>query len=282
MITTKRNELEVINSFNDLMKDTKEKQKINKLVKQYSNEYFMEKLSDADLEDNIDPFDIFQELSSHYQKYAFEIAKRVKEEVIDKYRIDEEYYDGYRNWEKDSCDNKGFQVAKTRRIIDTKKVGENFEEDLEEELINLVIEDYFKNLNKALEIYNFNTKIEKLKKNDNSKRLNSSKEDIKNIIYNNIESTYNYYSKKDDKETILYNFRYNRQVINYLLENILSDIHEQLEIRAGREDIESLFTKEINMFIKLKEKERVEEKETNIPLGWKAYAITKFIDKILK
>lgn len=271
MITTKRNELEVINSFNDLMKDTKEKQRINKLVKQYSNEYFMEKLNDSDLVDTL------QELSTHYQKYAYVIVRRIKADIIDEYCTDEEYYDG-------STDNTGRQITKTRRVIDTKKVGKNFEEGLEEELTSLVVEDYFKNLDKALEVYKFNSKIEKMKEQEEKKKLKTRLSEIDNYITREIKETYNYYiNKGEEKEDILYNFKYNTEVINSMFTRVIMKVDHDLGIKIQKEDISSKLNKELKLFIKFKEdSDEDDEEDIKIPMGWKAFAITKFINKMFK
>ena len=270
MITTKRNELEVINSFNDLMKDTKQKQRINKLVKQYSNQYFMEKLNDSDIVDTL------QELSTHYQKYAYVIVRRIKADIIDEYCRDDEYYDG-------SIDNTGRQIAKKRRVIDTKKVGKNFEEDLEEELTDLVVEDYFKNLDKALEVYKFNLKVEKMKAQKEINKLRTRYNEIDSYIIEEIKETYNYYiSKGEEKEDILYNFKYNTDVINSMFTRIAMKFDNKLGIKINKQNIETKLNKELKLFIKLKENEEDTDEDVKIPMGWKAYAITKFINKMFK
>lgn len=271
MLTTKRNELEVINSFNDLMKDTKQKQRINKLVKQYSNEYFMGKLNDSDIVDTL------QELSTHYQKYAYVIVRRIKANIIDEYCTDEEYYDG-------SIDNTGRQIAKKRRVIDTKKVGKNFEEDLEEELTSLVVEDYFKNLDKALEVYKFNLKVEKMKAQKEIDKLQTRYNEIDSYIIEEIKETYNYYiNKGEEKEDILYNFKYNTDVINSMFTRIAMKFDNKLGIKINKQNIETKLNKELKLFIKLKENEEdTDEEKSKIPSGWKAFAITKFINKMFK
>jgi hypothetical protein len=275
MITTKRNELEVINSFNDLIKDTKEKQRINKLVKQYSNDYFMEKLSESELKDNVEVLDELQELSSHYQKYAYIIARRIKADIIDEYCIDEEYYDG-------SFDSNGFQVVKKRRVIDTRKAGQNFEEDLEEELNNLVVEDYFKNLNKTLEIYNFNNKLGKIKETQSKRTIKNNSNKIENIIYNELKETYNYYKEKGNSNyTIVRNFKTNKEVIDYLYNNILGSIKTELDIEVNKDNIKAMFNEELRRFLQAIDT-RNDEEESKIPMGWKFYAATKFIDNLFK
>ena len=275
MLTTKKNELHVINSFNDLMKDTKEKQKINKMVKQYSSDYFMSKLADTELEDNKTNLDMFEELSSHYQKYAYIITRNIIDKIKEENSEIEEYYDG-------SIDDKGFQVVKTKRVFDKNKFGENFAESLEEEINNLVVEDYFKNLNKTLESYNFNTKIQKMKEKQQRDNIESKEEEIEDIIVNEIRSTYNYYeSTNNSKEDILYNFKHNSIVINSMLQRIISRVKDTLEVDITKKDVDKALRIEIKEFVKFKELEGNEE-DIKIPLGWKAYAITKFIDKMIK
>lgn len=276
MITTKQNELHIINSFNDLIKDTKEKQNINRLVKQYSSDYFMEKLSDAELEDGLDNLDIFKELSQHYQKYAYIITRRIFDRLKEENSSIEEYYDG-------TVNEKGAQVKKERQVFDKNRFGEEFAASLEEELNNLVVEDYFKNLNKTLEVHNFNTKIQKLEKDRKKKDIECNRAEIENIIYNDIESTYDYYKRKGDKRTILYNLKHNRNVVNYLLELSRENINKQLGIEIKRADLKKMYNELLDMFISMKDKEEEDkDDDSKIPLGWKAYAITKFIDKMLK
>ncbi len=272
MITTKRSELEVINSFNDLMKDTKEKQRINKLVKQYSNEYFMSKLSVSDLANTL------KELTNHYQKYAYIITGNIIDKIKEENVYEEEYYDG-------SIDHTtGKQTIKKKKVFDKSKYGDNFEEDLEEELNNLVVEDYFKNLNKALEVFNFKKKVRLMEIEEERNKVKDKTEEINKYITKEIKETYNYYiSKEEDKEDILYNFKYNTDVINSIFTRIIMKVEHDLGIKIQKEDISSKLNKELKLFIKLKEQEEDDEEDNSkIPMGWKAYAITKFINKMFK
>lgn len=279
MITTKRTELEVINSFNDLMKDSKEKQKINEMIKQYSNNYFMSKLADCELEDNKTSLDVFEELSSHYQKYAYIITRDIASKIKEENGYEEDYYDG-------TIDSNGFKIAKTRIVFDRRKFGENFGDNLEESLNDLVVSDYFKNLNKALESYNFNAKIKRMKEKEQQSSFKASIRDnldkIDYYIKNEIKAAYSYYIRQgNDKEDIIYNFRYNSTVIDSMLYKIKSNIKNDLGLVVETKDIEGKLKRELNQFTKLKEKEE-DDSDPKIPLGWKAYAITKFINKMFK
>lgn len=273
MIATKKAELHIINDFTDLMKDTKERQRINKLIKQFSYEYFMNKLSDTELENDKTIFDTFQDLATHNQKYSYIITRNIKDKIIDDYSYEEEYYDG-------SYTREG-QLAKKRKVLDRNKVGKDFGESLEEELNNLVLEDYFKNLNKALETYNFNNKIENLKERAKARTLKNSSEEIDKIIEDNIRGLYNHYKEsKNTNYQIVYAFKNDREVIDFLYNIILSSIKEELDIVLSKADIETRVEKEIKRFtssINVKEQE-----EDKIPLGWKAFALTEFINKLLK
>lgn len=271
MITTKRTELNVINSFNDLMKDSKEKQKINQMVKQYSSSYFMSKLEDSS------SLDMFEELSTRYQKYGYIITKNIIKDIIKENGYEEEYYDG-------AIDKNGFQIAKKRMVFDKRKFGDSFGDSLEEELNNLVIDDYFKNLNKALERYNFNLKIEKMKEKQQKDVLKSKQEQLDLLIADEVKETYSYYINHDeDKDDILYNFKYNADVITSMFERIAMKAESKLSVKISKQDIETKLNKEIKQFVRFKELEDDEDDEgVKIPLGWKAYAITKFINKMFK
>lgn len=277
MLTTKKNELHVINSFNDLMKDTQEKQKINQMVKQYSYDYFMSKLSDSELEDNKDNIDVFEELSNRYQKYSYVIARNIFDKIKEENSEEEEYYDG-------SYDRNGFQITKTRKVFKRDSFGKGFADSLEEELTNLVVDSYFKNLDKALDSYKFNVKLRQMKEREQNKVIKSKSEDIEKCIVNEIKDTYNYYiNRKNSKEDILYNFKYNSEVINSMFTRVISKIDYDLDLKIEKKDIETKMNKEIKQFVRLKELEEDEEDESGkIPLGWKAYAITKFINKMFK
>lgn len=277
MLTTKKNELHVINSFNDLMKDTQEKQKINQMVKQYSYDYFMKKLSDSELEDNKDNIDVFEELSNRYQKYSYVIARNIFDKIKEENSEEEEYYDG-------SYDRNGFQITKTRKVFKRDSFGKDFADSLEEELTNLVVDSYFKNLDKALDSYKFNVKLRQMKEREQNKVIKSKSEDIEKCIVNEIKDTYNYYiNRNNSKEDILYNFKYNSEVINSMFTRVISKIDYDLDLKIEKKDIETKMNKEIKQFVRLKELEEDEEDEGGkIPLGWKAYAITKFINKMFK
>jgi hypothetical protein len=278
MITTKKTELSVINNFSDLIKDTKEKQRINKLVKQLSWEYFMNKLSDSELEDNQTIYNILQDLSTHNQKYSYIITKKIKEKILDDYSYEEEYYDG-------SYCRKG-QITKTRKVLDRNRVGKDFGESLEEEINNLVLDDYYKNLNKALETYNFNNKIEKLKEKDKDRKLRDNLEEIEEIIERHVNGVYKHYKEKGNTDyEIAWAYRNNKEVIRCLYDIILCSISEDLGIELAKGDIESKVEKEIKRFVSsldVKKPKEVKKEETKVPFGWKAYAITKFIDDLLK
>lgn len=277
MLTTKKNELHVINSFNDLMKDSKEKQKINAMVKQYSYDFFMKKLSDSELENSKDSIDVLEELSNHYQKYSYVIARNIFNKIKEENSEDDEYYDG-------SYDRNGFQITKTRKIFKRDTFGKDFGDSLEEELTNLVVDSYFKNLDKALDSYKFNVKLQQMKEKEQKKSIKSKSEEIEKYIVNEIKDTYNYYiNKNNSKEDILYNFKYNSNVINSMFTRIILKANSELEIRLEKKDIESKLNKELKRFVRFKELEEDEEEENNkIPLGWKAFAITKLIDKLFK
>ena len=278
MIATKKNELHIIDSFNDLMKDTKEKQRINKLVKQSSWEYIMNKLSDCELEDNQTIYDVLQDLSMHNQKYSYIITRDIKEKILDDYSYEEEYYDG-------SYCRKG-QVTKTRKVLDRNRVGKDFGESLEEEINNLVLEDYYKNLNKALETYSFNNKIEKLKEKDKEKKIKDNLEEIEEIIDYNVNGLYQHYKSKGNTDyEIACAYKNDKGILNYLYNKILCSISEDLGIELTKSDIESKVEKEIKRLINsldVKKPKEVKKEETKVPFGWKAYAITKFIDDLLK
>ena len=271
MLTTKKNELHIINSFNDLMKDTKEKQKIEKMVKEYSYDFFMGKLEGSS------DLDMLEELSSNYQKYAFVIARHIFNQIKEENYEIEEYYDG-------SYDRNGFQITKTRKIFKRDSFGKDFANSLEEELINLVVEDYFKNLNKALEKHNFDIKIQKMKDKQEKDNIAKKQEEIEDIIANEVKETYKYYIEhREDKEDILYNFKYNQEVINSMFARVISNIESELDIKIRKKDIESKINKEIKRFVKFKELEDDDDDEDDkIPMGWKAFAITKIINKLFK
>lgn len=274
MLTTKRNELEVINSFNDLMKDTKEKQKINKLIREISREYFTKKI--YDIEEEQDNLNIILDLSKHYNLHSYRIAKKIEQELKDEYCYIEDYYDG-------SIDETGRKITKQRYVYDDSRFGKNFGTDLVEDINNLVIEDYFKNLEKALEMYKFNSKIEKMKETVKKKSIKDNSSEIEDIIHKELKETYNYYKEKGKSNyTIVRNFKTNKEVIDYLYNNILGSIKTELDIETNKDSIKTIFNEELRRFLQTIDTTDDEEEESKIPMGWKFYAATKFIDNLFK
>ena len=293
MLATKKSELYIINDFNDLMKDTKEKQRINKLVRQYSYEFFMGKLSDADLENDKTIFDVMEDLSWHNEKYAYLITKEIVDKILDDYSYEEEYYDSYDigsndftyKIEKDAIDNKGLQITKKRKVLNRNKVGKDFGDSLEDSINDLVLADYYKNLNRTLETHNFNNKINNLKEKDNKKRIKECSSSIENIIDCNIRGLYQHYKQNGHTNySISQAFQYDMEFINYLYKKILDSIKEDLDIILYKSDIETMFNKEMKLFLKTIEikQTKVDNQNEKIPLGWKCFAITEFINRLFK
>lgn len=285
MIATKKNELHIIDSFNDLMKDTKEKQRISSMIKRETSYYFNEYISER-VDIIGDSFiQAYKDLSSHYQKHSYNITKKIANILIDENSTIEEYYDG-------SYNSKGQQVVKERKVIDRNKVSENFKDTIEEDVLELVLENYFKILNKSLEQNSFNSKLDSMEKKSKKDIIEDNEEDIRVEIKDIIEDLVKHYRVADNMTTkdLIANLKNNKEIKEWLYKKILGSIKDNYDIEAKQSDVKQLLESELKKEIQdltlqdyvEQQEETVEEEPFKIPLGWKAFAITKFIDKMFK
>ena len=136
MIANKHTELRLVSNLNDLLEDSKQKQNINKKIHKHTYEYMMRYVSNNDIE-NKDIYDMLDELSSSYQRHSYKIAKEIKEEILEENGEEIEIYETIN----------GKQVEKKELFLNPKKFTQEFKDNLEEELNDLVVDNYFKELN---------------------------------------------------------------------------------------------------------------------------------------
>ena len=82
MIANKHTELRLVSNLNDLLEDSKTRQDVNKKIHKHTFNYIMTYVNDSDLED-VNIYNRLEELSTHYQRHSYKIAKLVKEEILE-------------------------------------------------------------------------------------------------------------------------------------------------------------------------------------------------------
>ena len=241
MIANKHTEVRLMSNLNDLLEDSKAKQDINKKIHRHTHEYIMTYVSDNDLEDKT-IYDKLEEISDSYQKHCYNIAKEIKDEILEENGEEIEVYETIR----------GVQVVKKDIYLNPKKFSQTFKNDLEEDLSKMVIDNFFKELDNVIKVFEYKKKLDNLRKKDNKLILKERQDEIIKIIRDTIEEDYEICLEEhnDNHILILDNFENVRDVRDTLLDDIIKNIYNSLEERFDKADIESMFKKEVSLFIK--------------------------------
>ena len=286
MIANKHTELRLISNLNDLLEDSKTKQDINKKIHKHSFEYIMSYVSDNDLEDK-SIYDKFEELSNSYQKHCYKIAKKIKEEILEENGEETEVYETIR----------GVQVEKKEIFLNPKKFTQSFKDDLEEDLSKLVIDNFFKELDNVIKVFEYKKKLDNLRRKDRKNIVEENKDDIKFLINARINKAYEFYLNKADgnAKLVIDNFSLVQEIIDDVFDDVLSSIHEGIDESITKSDIESMFNKQLKAFVKeqkalitpTEHKEVpptviVQEKNIKIPKSLVAYGVAKIWEDITK
>lgn len=292
MIANKHTELRLVSNLNDLLEDSKTKQEINKKIHKHTFEYMMSYVSDNDLED-VNVYDKLEELSAHYQKHCYEIAKKIKEEILEENGEEIEVYvssnfDGY--------DGNAFRKRKVEKeiFLNPKEFTQEFKENLEEDIAKLVIDIFFKELDNVVKVFEYNKKIDNLRKKDKKNIIENNKDNINYLINARIKKAFDFYVKKanGNKRLVVNNFSVVQEIIDDVFDDVLGSIREYVEEDSiNKSDIESMFSKQLKMFIKeqktlLNEEEVpiqvVQSSNVKIPKSLIAYGVAKIWEDITK
>lgn len=228
MIANKHTELRIYDNLNSLLRvslDEKEyKERINRHITQYFRNYIDEKQYDKGM------YDIFDDLGNNYQKHAWNIADKIKDEILEEKKET--------NW------------------LDPNVYTEEFKESLKENLTDKILVSYFKRLNEQINVYEYRSKINNLKEKEKNKAITDYKEDIKNTIRSEIEDIYRgcINLNNGDSRMIIENFEYVYDVRETIFKNVYNKVVEELNIEVDKQNIRPMFEKELNMFIREKKR----------------------------
>jgi hypothetical protein len=268
MIANKHTEMRIFSNLNELIENGLSKQELTQKIHRFTYDYLMEYIDIQRTEEGRELFDIFEELGD-YHLHTLEIAKRIRDNILG------------------SID-----------YLDPKKYTKAYKSDLLEDIENKVVDNYFKELNGIIDVFDYMNKIDKLKKKDKKKQLEDNIEDIEFIVSSRIRKAYESYMENNDNDMqkVIDNFELVEWVREDILQDILSSINEYFEndLDIKKSDIESIFNKKMKAFIKEKQGvinakqkevygEQVQINNTiKIPKTVKLYAISKIWEDITK
>lgn len=269
MIANKHTELRIYDNLNSLLRaslDEKEyKERINRHITQYIRNYVDEESWNKNV------YDVFEELGNSYEKHCWNIAENIKDEILEEKKET--------NW------------------LDPNVYTGDFQETMIEELTNKIIPHYFKQLNNQINVYEYKSKIDNLRKKDRKNIVESNKEDIKFLINARINKGYEFYLKKanGDIKLVLDNFSLVQDIIDDLFDDVIECVQETFDDNISKSDIESMFNKQLKLFVKEKRalitpieyQEQpptvlVQEKNIKIPKSLVAYGVAKIWEDITK
>ena len=237
MIANKHTELRIYDNLNSLLRaslDEKEyKERINRHISQYIRNYVDENCWEKSI------YDIFEELGENYQKHCWNIAKRIKDEILEEKKET--------NW------------------LDPNVYTKEFKETLKEELTNKVLSYYFKELNNQINVYEYKNKINNLRNKEFKSIALENKEKIKKEIRKRIEDTYKYcfnYHRGNSK-LVLDNFDTIYNVKESMFDDVMDYLEEKLDIELDKSNIRPLYEKELKDFTKEKRAILGFKKESN-------------------
>ena len=165
---------------------------------------------------------------------------------------------------------------------------------------NVVADNFFKELDNVIKVLEYKTKIDKLRTRSKKKVLCDNKNEIDYIIRARLDIMYNIYLERTNynSQLVIDNFKLVQEFKDMLIEDALEVINKYLENESvGREDIQSLFDKHLNSFIKEKQgiinatiknnsypQQQVQSVNTqiNIPKSLQAYAMASILEDITK
>lgn len=222
MIANKHTEMRIFSNLNDLIENGLSKQELTQKIHRFTYDYLMEYIDIQRTEEGRELFDIFEELGD-YHLHTLEIAKRIRDNILG------------------SID-----------YLDPKKYTKAYKSDLLEDIENKVVDNYFKELDNVIKVFEYNKKIDKLKKKDKKKQLEDNIEDIEYLIKARINKAFEFYLKQADgnAKLVIDNFDMVQDVIEDVFNDVLASIHNGVDDSIKKKDIEKLFEKHLKAFIK--------------------------------
>lgn len=292
MIANKHTEVRLMSNLNDLLEDSKKRQDLNKKIHKHTFEYIMFYVSDNDIEDK-SIYDKIEELATHYQTHCFKLAKEIKDEILQENGEELEIIrDGFESYDRNSyrC-----QKVDKEIFLNPKMFTQDFKDNLEEDLVNLIADSFFKELDNVVKVFEYKKKIDKLRKKESKDIVEDRIDDINFLIKSRINKAFEFYLTKAEgnAKLVIDNFDMVRDVIEDVFNDVMLAINSAIDKNIKKKDIETLFDKQMKAFIKeqrgiLKAKVS-EEKETptvqvgiTIPPSIRAYAISSIWKDITK
>lgn len=251
MIANKHTEVRLMSNLNDLLEDSKKRQDLNKKIHKHTFEYIMTYVSDNDIEDK-SIYDKLEELATHYQTHCYKLAKEIKDEILkengEELEIIREGFDGY--------DRNSFRCQKVEKeiFLDPKIFSQDFKDNLQEELSDLIIDNYWKELDNVSKIYEYRKKIENAKDKNAKYNTEKNKDLIHSLVRKRIESSYRYCFNRSygDTRLVLFNFETVYEVREELFKEVVKYVKEQLGEDINSSIIRNIYEKTLNSFIKEK------------------------------
>lgn len=268
MIANKHTEVRLMSNLNDLLEDSKKRQNLNKKIHKHTFEYIMFYVSDSDIEDK-SIYDKIEELATHYQTHCYNIAKEIKNEILEEngeeLEIIKDGIDGY--------DRNSFRCQKVEKeiFLDPKRFTQSFKDNLEEDLVDLITDSFFKELDNVVKVFEYKKKINNLKEREVKQNTTKNKEEIHQLVRERIESAYKYCfnQKGGNSRLVLSNFENIYNVRETIFNEVVEYVRDSLDLDVNKIDIRPIFEKTLNSFIKekrevlgIKKEVKVKEQDT--------------------
>lgn len=242
MIANKHTEMRIFDNLNSLLRASLDEKEYKERISRHIRNYIVDYVDEHSYEQGI--YDIFEELGNSYQKHCWNIAKRIKDEILEEKKET--------NW------------------LNPEVYTKEFEETMKEELTNKVLPHYFKELNNQLSIYEYKNKISNLKEREVKQNTTKNKEEIHQLVRERIESAYKYCfnQKGGNSRLVLTNFENVYNVRETIFNEVVEYVKDSLDLDVNKADIRPIFEKTLNSFIKEKrevlgiKKETKREKDT--------------------
>ena len=269
MIANKHTEMRIFDNLNSLLRASLDEKEYKERISRHIRNYIVDYVDEHSYEQGI--YDIFEELGNSYQKHCWNIAKRIKDEIL--------------------------KEKKETNWLNPDVYTKEFEETMKEELTNKVLPHYFKELDNQLSIYEYKNKIKKLKKKSSKDIVEDNIDDIEYLIKARINKAFEFYLKQADgnAKLVIDNFDMVRDVIDDVFNDVLTSIHNGVDDSIKKKDIEKLFEKHLKAFIKEQRgilkaaTPKVEEEQktsvqvgVGIPSSFKAYLLSSIWKDITK
>ena len=269
MIANKHTELRIYDNLNNLLQSALDEKEYKKKIENSIFKYIREYIDDNQYDKGI--LDIFDDLSSNYQKHCYNISKRVENNI--------------------------FEEKSETNYLNPNVYTEEFRETLREELTDKIIERYFRELTIQENVYNHKNKINALRKREQKNIIDNNKDEIKFLINARINKAFEFYLNKanGDAKLVIDNFDYTQDIIDDIFDDVIESVRDSIDENITKSDIESMFNKQLKIFIRQTKAattpisyppqddiQQPQKVEIQVPKSLMAYGIAKIWEDITK